>query len=343
MVSIRDVAQFAGVSPASVSRILNNDVTFSINTNTRQRVITIAHNLHYDKDLTPRGPRSINKLLTIGLILRYDLNTEMQDPYFHNIHEGILEEAEKWRFNIELIFMMHDKNKDWSKIKNYGAIIIIGELSQDVLNRIKGINKRVIIVDADVDDPDCSYICNDFSDKVRSICDYLYKLGHRNIAYIGGRPSLVDMQGKTKYLERDSRKESYETWMHAHNLFRYCRSLTVGWGNENGLIAGRELLKWTSVPSAIIVASDPMAIGLYRALKEQKIKIPEDISIISFDDVDINKYLTPSLSSVYIDSFEMGKIAVRTARNMIIEPNNTAVTIIVHSKLEVRESIKKTQ
>lgn len=77
MASIRDIAKMAGVSPASVSRILNNDPSFSINKNTRARVIEIANRVQYSKKNSERGPKSAGRKMTIGLILRHDAKTEL--------------------------------------------------------------------------------------------------------------------------------------------------------------------------------------------------------------------------------------------------------------------------
>lgn len=126
MASIRDIAKMAGVSPASVSRILNNDPSFSINKNTRARVIEIANRVQYSKKNSERGPKSAGKKMTIGLILRHDAKTELSDPYFHEIHEGIEEEAAKWRLHVEVAFTMHEKNKAWESLSAYGAVIMVG-------------------------------------------------------------------------------------------------------------------------------------------------------------------------------------------------------------------------
>lgn len=340
-VSIRDLAHIAGVSPATVSRVLNDDPSFSINKNTRKRIIDIADRVQYSKSKTPRGPKSVNKKMTIGLILRHDMETELRDPYFHDLHEGLNEEGAKWRFNIELIFMMHDKNKDWSRVRDYGAVIIVGETGPEVINKIKEINQNIIIIDAFPRDEDCAYICNDFSSKMNSILEYLFEAGHKNIAYIGGQISYVNIEGETIFLPKDDRQKTYESWMCLHKLKKYTNSFVTDWTSEGGLEAGERMLSMKKLPTAVVVASDPMAIGVYEAIANHNLKVGKDISVFSFDDIEAARYLKPSLSSVYIDSTEIGRIAIRLARTMVIEPKQVSLTIRIHSKLRIRNSVRK--
>lgn len=88
------------------------------------------------------------------------------------------------------------------------------------------------------------------------------------------------------------------------------------------------------------MGSDPMVLGVYKALNNHHISIPDDISVVSFDDVDINRFLTPTLSSVYMDTKEMGKTAVRLAKDLITENISIPLTVTCHSNLNKRESIK---
>ncbi|KAA8792583.1 LacI family DNA-binding transcriptional regulator [Lactobacillus crispatus] len=341
MASIRDIAKLAGVSPATVSRILNNDPSFSINKNTRARVIEIANRVHYSKKNAVRGPKSTGDGMSIGLILRHNAQTEENDPYFKNIHRGIEEEAAFWRLRTETVFTMHDKNKDWDQLSKYGAIIIVGEMTPDAIERVKSLNPNLFLVDARPQLKNCSYIQNDFSNKTAEILDYLYKNGHRNIAYIGGKSSIVDQTGKTIYLNNDVRAGSYEKWMKLHGLEKYINYILGDWTAESGLKSGEKLAQLDPLPTAVVVGSDPMAIGVYKAFANKGIKIPTDVSVVSFDDVDLNRYLTPTLSSVYMDSAEMGRTAVRLAKDAIIEKTTFALTVTCRSELRIRESVTK--
>lgn len=343
MASIRDVAKVAGVSPASVSRILNKDKTFHINKNTRKRVFETARRMNYSKSNNKRGPKG-KRGMTIGLVLRHTAESEPNDPYFKNIHTGITDEAAKWRLDTELLFRMHDKNKDLTQIGKYGAIIMVGQMTDDAVLAIKKRNPNVIMIDANPDLETVNYIQNDFTVRTRQILDYLYKLGHRNIAFIGGKSSVVDMDGNIVPLPYDSRAQIYSEWMKIKGLNKYEHAYIKDWSIEDGFKACNELLqKQKEIPSAIVVGSDPMALGVYKSLKNHQIAIPNEVSIISFDDVEINRFLTPSLSSVYMNSREMGKAAVRLAKDMMVEKNVNKMPVIItcRSELHLRDSVTK--
>ncbi|MBP2058235.1 LacI family transcriptional regulator [Lactobacillus colini] len=340
MPSIRDVAKMAGVSPASVSRILNNDKSFHINENTRKRVIEVSKKLKYNKSKNKSGPKE-NKGMNIGLILRHSEKDEAQDPYFQNIHDGIIEEADKWRLETDIVFRMHDKEKNLDLLSKYGAIILVGQMTNDAIEKLKNYNKNIVLVDADPVLDDCTYIQNDFTNQTTKILNYLYKLGHRNIVYVGGRANVVDIKGKTVPLEVEKRALAYSNWMKVKGLNKYEHLYIRNWTIKDGYNLCNQIINESQeLPSAILVGSDPMALGVYKALKNHNIKIPEEVSVVSFDDVELNRYLTPALSSVYMDSKQMGHVAVRLVRDMMIEEENAMPLVITcRSKFNLRESV----
>lgn len=107
------------------------------------------------------------------------------------------------------------------------------------------------------------------------------------------------------------------------------------------MMLAKQILHSKDRPTAIVVASDPMAMGVYKAISKTGLTIPDDVSVVSFDDVEMNQYLVPSLSSVRMEAKEMGKTAVKLARDRMIEPSNMPMQLICASKLMIRESIKK--
>ncbi len=341
MASIRDIARMAGVSAASVSRILNNDATFSINDDTRKRVIQIANRLHYSKAASKHGSRFTKNDLSIGLILRQNEESEIHDPYFQEIHQGIEKEANKWRMRVVKVFSMHDKNKDWEQLSKYGAIIMVGEMTPDAVQRIKQQNSNLILVDSYSKNPNYDCIQTDFRDKTVEVLNLLYENGHRNIAFIGGKSSTVAADGHTVKSDHEIRADSYTIWMKLHNLDRYCQTKLGTWSPKTSLKYTQDLLAQPEPPTAIVVASDPMAMGVYKAINNASKKIPDDVSVVSFDDVEMNRYLSPTLSSIHMEAEEMGAIAVKVARDRMIEPHKIPLKIVCASELRIRASIKK--
>lgn len=339
MVSIRDIARMATVSPASVSRILNNDPTFSINDNTRQRVIEIANRMHYSKDASKKGPRYNHDSMSIGLILRHNLEAELQDPYFHEIRRGIEQEAAKWRIRVIKAFGMRDSEKDWDQLSQFGAVVMVGEMTQPAIDKILAQNKNLILVDSYAKHDGVDAIRTDFAEKTAEILTKLYELGHRRIAFVGGESSIVRPDGSVVRDENEIRAMSYRNWMKLHDLPAQTK---IGqWTPESGMQLTRQILSEGTQPTAIVVASDPMAMGVYKAINNAGLRIPDDISVVSFDDVEMTQYLVPALSSVHMEAEEMGRTAVKLARDRMIEPHKMVLHLVCGSQLKLRESVKK--
>lgn len=339
MVSIRDIARIADVSPASVSRILNNDPTFHINEESRLRVIEIANRLHYSKNKPAIKKKGSS--LSCALITRYGKQREISDPYFLNMHKGINEEAKKWHIRLEEPFKIEDPNKNWSELANYSVVLIEGEMTPAAIKQIQNINPNVIFIDVNTNIYGCNIVRNDFVEEISYILDTLYNLDHKNIAYIGGQSTVLNLDGQVAFKKNDLRETGYLAWMKMHNLDQYCHTYITDWSTDSALKAGKDILQLKDRPTAVVVGSDPMALGVYKAFNDAQVKIPNDISIVSFDDVDINRFLTPTLSSVYMNTEEMGKTAIRLAKDIITEEISIPLTITCHSKLNKRGSIIK--
>lgn len=339
MTSIRDIAKMAGVSAASVSRILNNDDSFSINENTRQRVIEIANKLNYSKDKNKRGVKSNSDDLTIALIVRHEEDSERNDPYFLDIRRGIEREASKWRIRVVQAFRMRDKEKDWNQLARYGAVIMIGEMTEEATKKVYDFNNKLILVDSYSKYSKYDCIQTDFASKTHEVLDYLYHKGHRNIGFIGGLGSKVTIEGLSTYYKEEVRAVNYLEWMKLNNLEHFSETFQGTWQAESGLNLGKQLLESKPRPTAVLVASDPMAVGVYKAINEANLRIPEDISVVSFDDIEMAKFMTPALSSIQMNAKEMGHLAVRMAKERMLEDRTMPIRTICSSELKMRDSI----
>lgn len=339
MASMRDIAKLAGVSVASVSRILNHDESFSINENTRRRVIEIANQLNYSKEKSSLNTRDVGDEHTIAIITRHDIESERNDPYFTMIRTGIEKEAAKWRLKTIRAFSMREPNKDLNQLAKYGAVIIIGEMTREALKEISQYNSNIILVDNYSDEMVFDCIQTDFAQKTHQILSILKKKGHENIAFVGGVASRVTISGEVVYDTHEVRAENYKQWMLLNKLDQYMHVFQGKWSPTTGLEFGKQISRMDPMPTAIVVASDPMAVGIYKAINEEGLSIPEDISVVSFDDIEIAQFMTPTLSSVKMKAEEMGQIAVELAKNKILGVRTMPIKVICGSELILRESI----
>lgn len=339
MASIRDIAKLAGVSAASVSRILNNDETFSINENTRKRVIEIATSLNYSKNEN-RKNRDVGDKNTIALITRHQIDDEKSDPYFMFIRKGVESEAKKWRLKTFRAFSMRDKKKEVYQLKKYGAVVIIGEMTLAALKEIQKINDNIVLIDSYSEYAEFDCVQTDFAQKTHEILDLLKSKGHKNIAFVGGLGSKVALDGEVVYYKEEIRAENYRQWMILNHLDEYTNVLQGEWSPDTGLELGNQIVQMEPRPTAIVVASDPMAVGVYKAITNAGLSIPDDISIISFDDIEMAKFMSPSLSTVKLNAEEVGKIGVELVRGKILNVRAMPVRVICTSELVLRDSVK---
>ncbi|KST94070.1 LacI family DNA-binding transcriptional regulator [Lactococcus lactis] len=341
MASIREIAKLAGVSPATVSRVLNADETMSVSPATRTRIIKVANQLNYHKveNLGPKSPKQSNKL-SIAVIKTHSSKRENDDPYFRLIQEGIALETGNWNFRLETLKL---GEVSLEQLAQFGAVLTIGAFTDETLADIYKVNQNLIVVDNHFASSRYDLVHTDFAKQTEQVLDYLYEQGHRQIAFIGGEIRTVDLKGQKQHLLADVRTTAYENWMTIHGLSDKIQLKTGDWSMGFALNATNALIEASGdqLPTAIISASDPMSIGIYRALQLKNITIPEAISVFSFDDIEMVGYLSPPLSTVHIDSLEIGRVAVRLAKERISDGRKTALRVEVASEIIVRESVRK--
>lgn len=341
MASIREIAKLAGVSPATVSRVLNADETMSVKAATRSRIIQVANQLNYHKvsSLGVKSPKQAN-LLSIALIKTHASKGESDDPYFRLIREGIKREADIWSFRLEIL-KLGDIRLD--QLGNFGAVIVVGVLTDSALSQLYDVNPNLIVVDHYFASSRYDLVHHDFAKQTQAVLDYLYEQNHRRIAFIGGDIEVVDLNGDKQDVLSDVRTIAYKNWMTLHGLQDHCQVRTGNWTMGFGLAATNDLLDQSKemLPTAIVSASDPMSIGIYRALQLKSIPIPQSLSVFSFDDIEMASYMSPPLSTVQIDSLEIGRVAVRLAKERMIDGRKSALRVEVASNLILRESVRK--
>lgn len=341
MASIREIAKLAGVSAATVSRVLNNDETMSVSEATRARIIKVANQLNYHKiaKVDSKSPKK-SGLLTLALIKTHSSQREEDDPYFRQIQDGIEEEAAHWNFRLETLKLGEVAIE---QLSSFGAILIVGVLTDQALAEIYAVNPNLIVVDHYFASSRYDLVHTDFAKQTENVLEYLYQKNHRNIAFIGGEIAAVDLTGEAQLSLADVRTTAYENWMTIHGLSEYIHIITGDWSMAFGLDATQSMIDLAGdyLPTAIISASDPMSVGIYRALQVNHIAIPESVSIFSFDDIEMAAYLSPPLSSVHTDSLEIGRVAVRLAKERLIDGRTNALRVEVASELLIRDSVQE--
>lgn len=329
--TLKDIAQKANVSPATVSRILNNDETLSVTEKTRETVLKVAQDLNYIKK------KLSNPSIVIGIFQWYSLFQELEDPYYQDIRIGIEEYCANQ--DIEVIRTFRSDSNYMESLKGVQALICIGKFPEEQLRMFKTITDNVIFIDMKTSRIICNTIILDFKHAVTDALDYLTGLGHTHIAYLGGTEYLQD---DTIYY--DERKDTFISYCKAHDICYQPYLMDGEFSAESGYQMTLDLIRQGNMPTAIFAASDPIATGAMRALYENGYKIPDDISVMGFDDIHSSAFTTPPLTTVHAPAKLMGKYAAHyvthLAKDISIE-DRLPIQLALPCRLSIRQTCGK--
>lgn len=335
MATLKDIAKLADVSPATVSRVLNYDSTLSVSESTRKRVFEAAEELNYEKyKYKKKKKKKKDEVVTIGISQWYSPAEELSDPYYLSIRSGIEKACYERKIESKIIF------KDVKEIKSnqfddVDGIIAIGKYSESEVKNFASKNSNLVFVDYSPNPNKYDSVMIDFDIAVKKVIDYLYKKGHSKIAYIGGR----EVVGQEHEALNDLREKYFKQYLSEKDLLIESLVYTGEFKVEDGYKLAQEMVS-KEVPDAIFVASDSMAVGVLKALKEAKLKVPEDVSVIGFDDNPTAEYLTPPLTTIRVHTEFMGKSAVDLLIEQINEQRIIPKKVIIPTELVERESCK---
>ncbi|MFL0268158.1 LacI family DNA-binding transcriptional regulator [Candidatus Clostridium radicumherbarum] len=327
MAIIKDIAEKAGVSITTVSRVLNYDETLNVSDETKQRIFEAAQELEY----IPSKRKKHRRKFKIGLLYSYSLEEELEDTYYLSIRVSIEKKLLSEGANIFRI----GKDDDLEKIKNIDAIIALGTFNSNDIERIKKFTKPIVFVDSSPNEDLFDSVIINFPQAVKKALDYLCSLGHTKIAYIGGMD--FDINGNRI---DDLRENTYTKYMKERELYNPDFIKVGKYTPKDGYRLMKEILETTTLPTAAFVANDSIAIGCYKAIYEKELKIPEDISIVGFNDISSAQYMMPPLTTIKLHIEFMGETAVDLIIEKLMSERNICKKITIPAELIIRESCK---
>ena len=334
MATIKDIANSVGVSIATVSRVLNLDETLNVSSETRKKVLEVAEELNY---ITIKERKNRGKAYNIGIVYWYTDVQEINDPYFLSIRMAVERKCSEEEVNFRNIDIERILNGNLSDYNNLDGIIAIGIFDNTDIEKMKKLSKNIVFIDSSPNEKDYDSIVVDFKNAVKESMEYLYSLGHEKIGYIGG----VCYSRREKSVFVNYREKTYKEFMESIGSYKKEWVLSGRFLPEDGYSLMMKALKEKERPTAFFVASDPMAIGAYKAIFELGLKIPEDISIVGFDDIYTAQFLAPSLTTVRVYKDIMGEIAVETLLDRIKKKRDLGRKIVLPTKLIKRESCRR--
>lgn len=296
MVTIRDVAKECGLSPASVSRILNNDKTLQVTDETRKKVKAAATKLGYVKK---KGAKDKAEF-TLGILQWFSAEQELDDEYYLRIRRGVEDFCVR---NSIRIIRAYRTDKDFKDtLKDCDGLVCVGKFGRKDAQDLIKFKSNIVFLDMLTEHPLVTTLTMDLYTAAKDALEYLKSLGHEHICYLGG---VEYASGKEEIL--DERKKAYLKFM-KRNRFAYSDYLFEKEFNaESGYIMMKDVLKLKDRPTAVFAASDAIAIGAMKAIKEEGLSIPDDISIISINDNEMSRFTEPPLTTMRAPSYDMGE------------------------------------
>ncbi len=338
MVSIEDVARLANVSVATASRVLSSSA-HPVSDEKRERVLQASRELNYSPSVLAQAMVTGDTHI-IGVIVG-----DASDPYFASIVRGIEDVARANRYLVIVCDSDRDPEVELSyfqTLNSYrvdGVIFAGGGLNDEkylqeiepILNNFRERGAGCVSLGKQLF-PNYSVLV-DFRQLVRDAVEYLIELGHRKIAYISGPAVLTT----TQY-----RFEGYKAALNAHQIdINQAHLLEGDFKYESGKLAGELILKMHDRPTAVLASNDLMALGCMTALKESGMQIPKDISIMGIDDILFAQFTEPSLTTVSIPLFELGKIGMESFLHLRANDVNFHGEVFLPHQLIVRNSTAK--
>ncbi|WP_219833992.1 LacI family DNA-binding transcriptional regulator [Paenibacillus sp. R14(2021)] len=339
MATIKDIAEQARVSIATVSRVLNYDPAISVADETRKRIFEIAHQLNYktlrERAGTGAGSSPDKERCRVGLVNWYSEHEEMLDPYYMAIRLGVERECYQRQFEVVKMFLQSGTNGGDPLHEQLDGIIAIGRFEQDDLDQFPSDLETIVFVDSSPDEQRFDSVVVDLRKSVGEVLNYLLQLGHKAIGYIGGHNVVNEKP------VQDERERVFVEWLKAREL--YDRELVYTGENlysEDGYLLMKRAIErgGTSKATAFFIENDSMAVGALRALHEAKLRVPEDVSIVGFNDIPISAFVQPPLSTVKVHMGHMGETAVELLAQRLNNRNAIPKKVVLPTKLLLRES-----
>ena len=326
MVTIKDIADKANVSSATVSRVLNFDDSLSVSDETKRRIFEIAEELEY----VPVRRRKSRKKAKIGILHWYDSHKELGDPYYLYIRLSV----EKRCLDLGYEVVRYNNIGDFTNLDTVDAIIAIGKYDEDDLEKIISKNNRVVVVDYSPSDKYDAVVI-DFRDAMDKLMVYLHECGHRRIGYLGGKE--LYHSGEPVF---DFRFQYFKEFMYFHDIYREEDCYFGEFSHQDGYRLMKDALLKENRPTAFFCGNDNMAVGAYKAIYEKGLKIPDDISIVGFNDLPGSKYMVPSLTSVRVYTEYLGEASVDLLSEILEKDRRYVKRVVIPVKLKIRESVR---
>jgi LacI family transcriptional regulator len=329
--TLRDVADAAGVHPATASRALNPATRGLVNAETARRVIKVAEGLGYRPNPIARGLKTA-KSSTVGLVI-----PDLTNPLFPPIVRGIEDVLEPAGYSGLIVNTDNDLQRERAQIELLrsrqveGLIVATALLQHPLMERLHAEGVPMVMVNRRPEGLDIPSITPDDAAGIELAVDHLASLGHRRIAHLAG-PSTTSTGVARRRAFRNAVRDRDLDGDPA--LVVTCER----WSEAAGATALQTLLDSGVEPTAVVAGNDLIALGCYDVFAERGIDCPRDVSVVGFNDMPFLDKLAPPLTTLSIPHQQIGAEAARLLLDAIAEPDRPARSVLLPLTLVVRGS-----
>ena len=329
--TLEDIAKQAGVSRSTASRVVNDDP--NVSDRARRRVQRVISSTGYHPHAAARSLAS-HRSWMIGFVMPRMVSNFFTDPYFPRLTQGIAQACNQHNYTLALFLVdtKEDEKRIFPRISHRGLldgiILQTAEKGDMLIERLVSLDFPVVIAGRPFISNGISYIDVDNIHAAHEAVSYLIRLGYQRIGTITGR------MNRTYAIDR---KEGYEQALIEHGRKVDGSLIVVGdFTEESGYAAMKQLLP--AKPDAVFAASDAVAIGAIRAVRDAGLRVPEDIALVGFDDLPIASHSDFNLTTIRQPIFQFGIQAVETLIDLIENGIKPSRRIIMETELVVRDS-----
>ena len=330
MTTLEEIAKLAKVSRSTVSRVINDDP--KVSEVTRERVQAVVHRLNYHPNAAARG-LAAGRTRILGLLIPMGVAAVFTDPYHPLVIQGVASSCNAREHSVMLWLAEPEfERRTISQILHNGLIdgvILASQMVDDpLLQSLIQSELPFILIGRHPNDNRVSYVDVDNVNSAREMVAYLLRLGRRCVATITGPRNMI---------AGVDRLEGYHAALRDRGIPPDPNLIIAGdFTEESGYTAMQHLLPMK--PDAVFAASDTMAVGAIRAIRQTGLRVPEDIAVAGFDDVPFAARSDPPLTTVRQPIHRAGAVAAETLIDMIANPSSQPHRIILPTELVIRAS-----
>lgn len=333
MVTIYDIAKKSGFSPTTVSKALNDYP--DISAATKMKIRTIARELGYTPNSSARA-LATSKSWLIGVLYNEDQGLGIRHPHFSEIIEKFKERIEQAGY--ELIFISQrigERNNfiyEHCVHRGVDGVFIANPPEAEGLEDL--INSRIPCVASEPVPGNVTCVVSDNVEGAKKAADYLFSLGHRRVAHIAGPSNAASSQERIMGYKMSIRAHDTD---YEDGIIEFAEQYNF----KSGYEAMQRLLDMDQPPTGLFCASDILACGAIAAARERGLYVPEDVSIIGFDDIDIAAYVVPALTTVRQNRAEIGLTCAEMLLKILDGEKTRSEPIRIPTQLIIRNSCRR--